>query len=82
MGDPAQTKTPTPQKTNTPSAAELTAAEAAKAVKRQEPILEGGKPTGKTKPIAVAADELLAWAKRGDTVTVVTTDGQKLVGKL
>lgn len=34
------------------------------------------------KAVKVTEGELLAWSLRGDTVTVVTTDGQKLVGEL
>lgn len=64
-------------------AVELTAKQAAKAVKRQVPILdEKKKPTGKTKDVAVDESEVLSWAKRGDRVIVVTTDGQKLEGTL
>lgn len=64
-------------------AVELTAAEAAKAVKRQVPeIGKDGKPTGEVKAVPVKADEIFAWAVRGDRVTVVTNDGQKLEGKL
>ncbi len=56
---------------------------AAAAVKRIVPVLDdAGKPTGETKEVAVDEAEVLAWAVRGETVTVVTTDGQKLVGAL
>lgn len=75
MGDPAKKPEDIP-------AVELTAAEAAKAVKRQVPALKDGKPTGETREVPVKADELFAWAKRGDRVVVVTNDGQKLEGKL
>ena len=55
----------------------------AAAVKRIVPVLDdAGKPTGETKEVDVAEAEVLAWAVRGETVTVVTTDGQKLVGAL
>lgn len=65
------------------AAVELTAAQAAKAVKRQVPILdEKKKPTGKTKDVAVSEDEVLSWAKRGTRIIVVTIDGQKLEGRL
>jgi len=65
------------------SAVELTAAQAAKAVKRPVPVLgEKKKPTGKTKDVPVSEAEVLSWAKRGDRVIVVTTDGQKLEGRL
>lgn len=64
-------------------AVELTAAEAAKKVKRQVPeVGEDGKPTGELKDVKVGADEVFAWAVRGERVIVVTTDGQKLEGKL
>lgn len=72
-----------PQQSKDTAAVELTAAQAAKAVKRQVPILdEKKKPTGKTKEVAVGEDEVLSWAKRGDRIVVVTTDGQKLEGRL
>lgn len=76
MGDPAAKK---PADT---TAVEITAAEAAKAVKRLVPVLKDGKPTGETKEVAVKADELFAWTKRGDRIVVVTIDGQKLEGTL
>jgi hypothetical protein len=71
------------QQKKEPAAVELTAAQAAKAVKRQVPILdEKKKLTGKFKDVAVSEDEVLAWAKRGTRIVVVTTDGQKLEGRL
>jgi len=67
----------------TATAVSLTAAEAAKAVKRQVPVTaKDGGPTGETKAAAVSPDEVLSWSVRGNAVTVVTTDGQKLVGEL
>lgn len=70
-----------PQQDN--AAVDLTAAQAAKAVKRSVSILDDKKkPAGKTKEVPVAEDEVLSWAKRGDRIVVVTTDGQKLEGKL
>lgn len=61
----------------------ISAADAAKAVKREVPVIgEDGKPNGETKAIEVAEDEVFAWSLRGEIVTVVTTDGQKLVGSL
>ena len=61
----------------------LTAAEVAKAVKREVPVVDkDGKATGETKAVSVGVDEVFAWSLRGDAVTVVTTDGQKLVGSL
>lgn len=69
-----------PENTN---AVTLTAAEAAKAVKREVPVVDkDGKATGETKAVSVGVDEVFAWSLRGDAVTVVTTDGQKLVGSL
>lgn len=64
-------------------AVELTKADAAKAVKREVPVFDkDGKPNGETKAIKVAEEEVLDWAVRGNVVTVVTVDGQKLVGEL
>ena len=78
MGDPQNKSVATSS-----SAVELTAAEAAKAVKREVPALDkDGKPTGKTKLVDVAENEVHAWAVRGELVIVVTVDGQKLVGEL
>ena len=66
---------------DTPEVAEMTAADAAKCVCREIPILnEQGKPTGKDKQIAVSAKEVLSFRDCGDSVVVVTTDGQKLTG--
>lgn len=60
---------------------DLTAAQAAKLVKRTAPETDkDGKPTGKDREIAVRPDEVLSCAVRGSTVTVVTVDGQKLTG--
>lgn len=65
------------------AAVTLSAADAAAAVKRIVPAMdEAGKPTGEMEEVAVDEAEILAWAVRGETVTVVTTDGQKLVGAL
>lgn len=71
MADP----TPTPKK--------LTAAEAAKQVRRATVVPEvdkDGKPTGntKTKHVAVKPEEVLDFKDHGTHVVVVTTDGQKL----
>lgn len=81
MADP--TPTPTPKK--------LTAAEAAKQVRRAIVVPEvdkdgkptvdkDGKPTGntKTKHVAVKPEEVLDFKDHGTHVVVVTTDGQKL----
>ena len=68
-----------------PEVAAMTAAQAAKQVKR--PVTElvdgkdaDGKPAKieKTKLVAVSADEVLAHKDYGSHVVVVTTDGQKL----
>lgn len=64
-------------------AVKVTKAEAAKAVKREVPVFDKeGKPTNETKAIKVSEEEVLDWAVRGNVVTVVTVDGQKLVGEL
>ncbi|WP_293222305.1 hypothetical protein [Ottowia sp.] len=76
-------------KTKTPSEADkvkqMTAAEAAKRVKRTVTELvdgkdEDGEPvrTTRTKKVAVAAEEVLAWRDYGTHVVVVTRDGRKL----
>ena len=78
-----------PDPTKTPNEADkakqLTAAEAAKRVKRTVTELvdgkdEAGKPVrvARTRQVAVAADEVLAWRDYGTHVVVVTRDGQKL----
>lgn len=78
MGEP---KIP-PVVTDLP-AIKVTEAQAAKAVKREVPVLDkAGKPTGEKKQVAVEAGEVLDYAVRDDRVTVVTVDGQKLEGKL
>ncbi len=88
MGEPTQSPENTAKAAKAPAAkvktvepgkaVELTAAEAAKVVFREVLIPdEAG-----TMQQAVTADEVFAWSLRGDTVTVVTTDGQKLVGQL
>lgn len=57
----------------------MTAAEAAKLVKRQVPeIGKDGKPTGEMIDQAVKASEVLDFKDNGDEVVVVTRDGQKL----
>lgn len=61
---------------------DLPAEQAAKLVKRLVPeIGKDGKPTGETVEKEVGVDEVFANRVRGDEITVVTTDGQKLVGK-
>lgn len=88
MGEPKKTpEVPTPPAPpvvpQSPAALELTAAEAAKAVKRSVPVIgEDGKPTGETEAVEVTEEEVHAWALRGQRVIVVTTDGQKLEGTL
>ncbi len=69
MADPKDTK-------------EMTAADAAKLVSREVPALDDkNQPTGKTKQVAVKADEVLSFRDYGDYVVVVTKDGQKLSGE-
>lgn len=64
------------------AAPEMTAADAAKLVSREVPVLnKDGKPSGETKQAAVKASEVLSFRDYGDTVVVVTTDGQKLTGE-
>jgi hypothetical protein len=53
----------------------LTAADAAKMVKRTVVIRDGDAEA--TKKVAVRADEVLAFRDYGSHVVVVTTDGQK-----
>lgn len=53
----------------------LTAAQAAKRVKRTVVTVEDGKQ--KTKEVVVAADEVMAFKDYGTHVVVVTKDGQK-----
>lgn len=67
MADPEKTK-------------EMTAADAAKCVCRVVPITNKGVPTGETKEVTVKASEVLSFRDCGDTVVVVTKDGQKLTG--
>lgn len=62
---------------------DLPAAEAAKLVKRLVPELDkDGKPTGKDVEVALKPAEVFANRVRGDVLTVVTTDGQKLTGRV
>lgn len=59
---------------------DLPAAEAAKLVKRVVPeIGDDGKPTGKDIQIAVKPSGVFANRLRADVLTVITTDGQKLI---
>ena len=66
MAEP--TKTPSPEK-------DMTAADAAKLVKRRTVVVDGEAEKVITKP--VAAKEVLAFRNYGTHVVVVTTDGQK-----
>lgn len=66
---------------NEQTQSEMTAVEAAKLVFRTTPILDDKKqPTGKAERVAVKAGEVLAFRDYGDTVVVVTKDGQKFTG--
>lgn len=63
---------------------ELTAAEAAKRVKRTVVEYEDGKDkdgksikTAKSKQVAIGSDEVLSFCDHGTHVVVVTKDGQK-----
>ncbi len=56
------------------SPAALTAAQAAKMVFRP-PVEEGGK------PVPIKANEVLSFAEHQEHVVVVTTDGQKFIGR-
>ncbi|MCU7934119.1 MAG: hypothetical protein KZQ99_04470 [Candidatus Thiodiazotropha sp. (ex Dulcina madagascariensis)] len=58
----------------------MTAAQAAKLVKREVPEIKGGKPTGKTRQAPIKTDEVLAFREYDDHVVVVTHDGRKLRG--
>lgn len=59
---------------------EMTAAQVAKWVRRKAPEIKDGKPTGKTRQVAIKAAEVLAVRDYGDHVVVITTDGKKLRG--
>lgn len=63
---------------------ELTAADAAKRVKRTVTKIEAGKDGARvetTKEVAVAASEVMSFRDYGTHVVVVTKDGQKLTDK-
>jgi DNA-binding LytR/AlgR family response regulator len=49
---------------------------------KQPKLDEHKRPVTRTVEIEVKADEVLAFAVRGNEVTVVTVDGQKLLGNL
>ena len=61
-------------------AKEMTAAEAAKLVKRTVLVPAKGDEPATTKEVAIKESEVLAFKDYGDSVGVVTTDGQKLTG--
>jgi DNA-binding LytR/AlgR family response regulator len=67
-------------KNETEQPKELTAAQAAKLVKREVPVMEKGKPTGKMRQVAISVDKVLTFKDYSTYVVVVTTDGQKLRG--
>lgn len=70
-----------PKDASTPAKQALTAADAAKLVKRTVIVpaeKAGGEPT--TKDVAIKESEVLAFKDFGDHVGVVTTDGQKFIG--
>jgi len=62
---------------------EMTAAEAAKLVVREVPVLdkETGQPTGKTRQVPVKPSDVFAYRDYGDHVVVVTKDGHKFRGE-
>ena len=59
----------------------LTAAEAAKLVKRTVVVPAKGDEPASTKDVAIKADEVLAFKDYGTHVAVVTKDGQKFVSE-
>lgn len=62
---------------------DLPAEQAAKLVRRAAPELaEDGTPTGRDTLVEIDAAEVLANRVRGDVITVVTVDGQRLTGKV
>lgn len=62
---------------------DLEPAAAAKLVGREVPVLDkDGKPTGKTERKAIGASEVFACRVRDTDVTVITTSGEKLTGKV
>ena len=77
----------TPNPTTAPAPApakQMTAAEAAKRVKRPVTELVDGKDgekVPKVKHVAVGVDEVLAFKDYGDYVNVVTKDGQKFTDR-
>ena len=61
---------------------DLPAEQAAKLVSRKAPELGAdGKPTGKDADVPIQADEVFANRVRGDELVVVTTSGERLVGR-
>lgn len=71
-----QTKSDADQAGDKKAAKAMTAADAAKRVKRVVEVKEGGKLVAKALP--VKPDEVLDFRDYGTHVVVVTTDGQKL----
>lgn len=65
-----------PKNNDADGAKQLTAAEAAKRVKRT--VIDKSTKDAKTKRVAVEAEEVLSFRDYGTHVVVVTTDGQKL----
>lgn len=63
------------------AAPQITAAVAAKHVRRPVPVLKDRKPTGEFRQAPVRTDEVFAHSLRDGVVTVVTTDGQKLTAE-
>lgn len=59
---------------------EMTAAEAAKLVVREIPVIKDRKPTGEVRQVPVKVGEVLSFRDYGSYVVVVTTDGKKLTG--
>ncbi len=78
----ADAKTPETKPDQKTEAVKMTAAEAAKQVKRTvttviKPAKDGQPAEVKTEKVAVKADEVLAFKDYGTHVMVVTKDGQK-----
>lgn len=69
-----------PQEPKAAEAKEMTAAGAAKLVKRTVLVPAKGDEPATTKEVAIKESEVLAFKDYGDSVGVVTTDGQKLTG--
>jgi hypothetical protein len=77
----AKEKTATNEVGGAEAVKEMTAADAANLVVRGIPVIgKDRKPTGEVKRAPVKASEVLSFRDCGDSVVVVTTDGQKLTG--